>query len=445
VSTPPLTNAEIDAVYGPLLQQGQPATWVLAVSGGVDSSAMLHLAAEWVHRHPGMAIALVVATVDHGLRTAAAAEAEAVAQAAAGLGLPHVILSWTGTKPSTGVQAAARAARYQLLQTYAAAQAVQPAHILTAHTADDQAETVLMRLARGSGVDGLAAMRPVRLLPGGIKHVRPLLDVTKAQLLATLRAREVSWSEDPSNSNPASERVRLRQWLKPWRAAAEPGNLDVMAVARSARRLDRANTALEALTAQLWTDCAHANDGAYVSIDRSQFDSSPAELQVRLLGRAVALMGGSSPAVELSQLEHVVAGVAVGPLPGLTLGGALVRANRRHLSVFREPGRTGLPRLELAPGDSALWDGRYRVGLAATAVAPVSVRAFSVVEWATLRRQLAIDPARRPGRAALTVPTFWRHADLIAVPWLGALGLHPEEPLTAALIQPSAGVASGGR
>jgi tRNA(Ile)-lysidine synthase len=440
----PLTDQEVDALFAPLADARPPATWLLAVSGGADSSAMMHLAADWARRHPAGGIGLVVATVDHGLRPESGAEARTVGFAAAALGLPHATLAWTGAKPQTGVQSAARAARYGLLQAFAESRQLQPAHLLTAHTADDQAETLLMRLARGSGVDGLSAMRTERVLPGSaIWHFRPLLDVPKARLIATLQARGIAWIEDPGNENAKFERIRIRRLLP---LLAEAG-IGAGAMALSARRLDRANAALEDLADRAWADCATSDWGASVTMNWGKLNSCPAELQIRLIARAVDVMGGNCPSARLAEIESVV-GALRQPMPARTLGGTMLSVANGRISVYREPGRAGLPILQLQPGCSAIWDSRFRIELAPSASTAVTARALTAEEWAALRDRLDIDPSPHyPARAARATPVFWRGAELISVPWLGAYALHPEGHLARAkpLIPPGAGAASGGR
>src|SRR5437870_2776304 len=168
---------------------------VLAVSGGPDSVALMWLAARWrgaLTRGPR----LIAVTVDHGLRPEAAAEARAVKRLARALDLPHRTMRWTGAKPKTGLPAAARAARYRLLAQ--AARLHGATHILTAHTCDDQAETLLMRLLRGSGIAGLAAMAR-ETEREGLLLARPFLDVSKSQLMATLKKAKLGFVDDPTN------------------------------------------------------------------------------------------------------------------------------------------------------------------------------------------------------------------------------------------------------
>jgi tRNA(Ile)-lysidine synthase len=291
-------------------------------------------------------------------------------------------------------------------------------HVLTAHTAEDQAETLLMRLARGSGVDGLAAMRPERLLPGSpIRHFRPLLDVPKSRLLATLRARGLCWIEDPSNDNAQFERIRMRRLLP---LLAEAG-IDVNAMGLSTRRLERASAALDAMTGRLWSESVDLHQGAFITISRKLFDSAPPELRVRLMIRAVIFIGERGAVPPLARIEDLVGGLNVPDLSARTLHGAMVRATAEKLTVFREAGRRGLPVLQLIPGQSAIWDGRFRVAWSAKATAPVIIRALDANEWSELRTRLKIDPAHLPARAARSLPSFWRGSQLIAVPWFGTL------------------------
>src|SRR5262249_50088507 len=187
-----------------------------------------------LERGPG----LTAVTVDHGLRRESAREARAVKQLAKRLGVPHRTLRWTGTKPETGLQEAARAARYRLLA--AAARRARANHILTAHTLDDQAETVLIRMAKGSGMTGLCAMSRETPL-GGLVLVRPLLHIPKSRLIATLEANGLPFADDPSNRDPRFLRARLRRLMP---QLAEEG-LDARRLVLFANRLRRAEATIE--------------------------------------------------------------------------------------------------------------------------------------------------------------------------------------------------------
>jgi tRNA(Ile)-lysidine synthase len=276
---------------------------VLAVSGGPDSVALMWLAARW-RRSLARGPRLTVVTIDHGLRREAAREAREVKRLAAELGLPHRTLRWRGAKPKTGLPAAARDARYRLLAQ--AARAVGASHVLTAHTRDDQAETLLMRLLRGSGLAGLSAMASLSERDG-IVLARPLLDVPKSQLIATLKRAKVGFADDPTNRDTAFTRPRLRALLPV--LAAEGG--DVRNLARLATRLARANTAVEVLAdgAERFLrlrDRGDAPQAGAQSFEAEAFALLPEEVRLRLLLRAINALGHEGPA-ELGKVEGLLA------------------------------------------------------------------------------------------------------------------------------------------
>lgn len=311
--------------------------FVIAASGGPDSTALLLLAARWAKRLRKPPKLLAV-TVDHGLRPQAAAEAVAVKRLARRLGVAHRTLRWRGGKPNTGLQEAARLARYRLLVK--AAESAGYAHILTAHTLDDQAETVLLRLARGSGLTGLAGMATVSLISGSrgreIFLVRPLLRISKARLIATLRAAGIGFAEDPSNSDPRFTRARLRALMP---ALAREG-LHARGLSRLAGRMRRAEAAIEfavgAARAAL-APAAWLRRGPVV-IDSARFLDLPAEVGLRLLGRAIAHTGDEGP-VELGKLEALYDALRQAPRLRRTLAGALVTLAGERLTIERAPAR----------------------------------------------------------------------------------------------------------
>ncbi|HEV2628371.1 MAG TPA: tRNA lysidine(34) synthetase TilS [Pseudolabrys sp.] len=317
---------------------------LLAVSGGPDSTALMVLAARWRKARKN-GPALIAVTVDHGLRKESAAEARAVAKLARQLGIQHRTLRWTGAKPKTGLPRAARVARYRLLAA-AARKAGAPA-ILTAHTLDDQAETVLIRMSRGSGLTGLAGMQRVSALPGDAggrgeppRLVRPFLDIPKARLIATLKAAKVPFAEDPSNHDPRFTRARLRG-LMPILAAE---GLDAARLALLARRLARAEAALAAAAAAaLCQLAAKPGERGILAFDRSGFLALPGEIAQRVLGRAIDAAGDEGP-VELGKLEVLCTALnaaAADPKARFrrSLAGALVSLTPRTVTVERAPAR----------------------------------------------------------------------------------------------------------
>jgi tRNA(Ile)-lysidine synthase len=314
---------------------------VLAVSGGPDSTALLLLAARWVKRLK-RAPKLIAVTIDHGLRPQAAREAAMVKRLARRLGVPHRTLHWRGRKPRSGLQEAARHARYELLAQVATR--ARFAHILTAHTLDDQAETVLFRLARGSGLFGLTGMAHAAPLPlRGVREiflVRPLLHIPKARLVATLAAERIAYAEDPSNRDPRFTRARLRTLMP---ALAREG-LDARGLARLAARLRRAESTIQvavqaarsALAPQPWPQ--HGP----IAFATAAFAGLPAEVGLRLLGAAVAHTGNEGP-VELAKLESLYEALRQARSRlRRTLAGALITLSSDYLTVERAPARRRL-------------------------------------------------------------------------------------------------------
>ena len=248
------------------------------MSGGPDSRALLLLGAA---ARPGLVEA---ATVDHALRSESRAEAEMVAALCERIAVPHEILTlnWKPT-PDRNLQARAREARYQRLGEWAVKRRLIA--VATAHHLDDQAETLLMRLARGAGVGGLGATRARRPLVKGVKLVRPLLGWRKAELAALVTEAGVKPVDDPSNYDPRHDRVRMREWLR----RAEWANPERLAA--SAAWLNEADEALDWALAPLAEERVK-RDGSAVVVDPSGI---PRELQRRLLLAAFAEMGAPSP------------------------------------------------------------------------------------------------------------------------------------------------------
>lgn len=380
---------------------GAPKRLLLAVSGGSDSIALLNLASPL--RREGAEI--LVATVDHGLRQASADDARFALRAAEERAIPARLLRWDGAKPETGVQAAARAARYRLIAQEA--ERWRADAILTAHTADDQAETVLMRMTRRPGVRGLAGMAPETFIADGAHRphrlLRPLLGHRRAALRSFLMEIGAAYIDDPSNDDVRFERVRARRVL-----AFSPGGVvatdALLALAADARRLtallDRLdNSRLNALGARFLADG---------SVRLSALTLAPARdgpLVARLLAAAG---GGETPA------EDAVAAALLDALAGrqTTLAGALIGRAGSDLFLMREPaavlGRTdeqAMAPVPLAPGARRLWDRRFLVEN--TLGAPAVIRPVG-------------DAARalKGGcwEALATAPGLWTGSSLAAFP-----------------------------
>ncbi len=336
-ASPIASAAEINRLFGGLEHF---SSLILAVSGGPDSTALMVLAARW--RGRARTPRLVAVTVDHGLRKESKREAKAVERLAQKLGIEHRTVPWTGRKPKTGLQEAARLARYRLLSKVA--KDIGAPCVLTAHTLDDQAETVLFRLARGSGVSGLAGMYFRSGMPAeegkDIDLIRPLLAVPKSRLIATLKAARISYADDPSNRDPRFTRPRLRELMP---VLAREG-LTASRLASLARRVQRVE---QTLSQVMSAACRKVAPGPWpvggpIRMEANMFADLPREVALRMLGGAIAWTGNEGP-VELGKLEtfHAAMEQALAESAKFrrTLAGALVTVSRDKISVEPAPPR----------------------------------------------------------------------------------------------------------
>ncbi len=322
----------------------------VAVSGGGDSTALLIIAMGWV-RERGHVIA--AATVDHGLRDESAAEAAGVAGLCARLGIPHRTLRTPNLRDAGGnLSAVAREARFALLGDWARDQGL--AAVLLGHTMDDQAETVLMRLARGSGTEGLAAMQPV-LRRTGMLWLRPLLGVRREALREVLRKDGIAWIEDPTNEDTDYDRVKARAALD----ALAPLGIDAEGLARTARHLQRQRRVLERAMDQL---ARHARLwGAFgeVRLDIAAMAEDEPDTALRLLADCLTRVSGAAYRPRFRALSTVLDRLLAGQGAGVTLSGCLIRCEEGVALICREPNACE-PMRSFRAGET-VWDRRWRV------------------------------------------------------------------------------------
>lgn len=412
----PVTADEFARAASPLLAD---APFAMAVSGGADSTALLHLAVEWClqqRRDPPIAV-----TVDHGLRPAASQEAEEVARWAAGLGIRHAILKWRNEAGASNLQARARAARYSLIADWMRVQRL--GRLATGHTLDDQAETLLMRLARGSGLEGLSGMQARRSFPveltNGLELVRPLLSFSHARLVATLKARNLPWVEDPSNEDERFMRVQVRKLLPSLNSIG----LSTARLAETASHLSRANSLVDTLARELDTRSVRAMPWGYALVATRLLGEAHEELALRVLARMLKRFGGSNYAPEFEQVTALLEWLRnPGGVSGRTLGGCrLVRRDPDTMLVAREEGALELenPVIRITPGQTRVWDGRFAVSLPAEAASgEYEVKAMGAEGIAGLPAGAEFPP-HEPRRIAATCPGIWRAGRLVSAPCLG--------------------------
>ena len=380
----------------------------VAVSGGRDSLALALLAAGWCRSAGGEVVGL---TVDHRLRAGSGAEARQVGRWLAAAGIAHDILVRRGELAAGSRQAAARAARYALLGDWCRRRGVL--HLLIAHQQEDQAETLLLRLGRGSGLEGLAAM-PAVVERVGLRLLRPLLAVPRRRLEATLTSLGQPWIDDPSNHDPAYARTGLRRLMPPLAAAG----IDAGRLAATAQRLGRARAVLEETIAAWLAAAAMIRPEGWLELDERALIDAPREIGLAGLARCLVTIGGAGFPPRRERLERLHGRLLAGG--GGTLAGCRVVRRRGRLLICREPAACGPP-LALAPGAAGRWDGRFAVAWPRRTgdPRPLVVDRLGTSGWAALaaaRPALRDGPVPPPVRPVL--PALWRGATLLGVPHL---------------------------
>jgi len=381
----------------------------VAVSGGSDSMALLHALHALSLDH---GFDLHAVTVDHGLRAEAPAEAAMVADACAALGVSHDILRWSGPDATGNLQHQARNARYDLMAEWSDMR--QLGVIALGHTQDDQAETVLLRLARGAGVDGLSAMRP-RRTDRGVTWLRPLLNVRRERLRAFLTELDVAWVDDPTNQDLKYDRIKARQAL----AALEPLGIHVSQLAQVASNMASARDALCWQTFLNSREITQVEVGAVV-FDWKGFRLLPDEIARRLLVQALVWIGQTEYPPRGQALSALLA--ALRSDQGGTLNGCIARRFGPVLWVFREYDAVATE--TSVPGTP--WDGRWIVTGPETSASDIEVRALGdegllqCPDWKL--RAVPFDVLR-------SVPAVWQGQTLLAAPLV-----HPASEWRAELI-----------
>jgi tRNA(Ile)-lysidine synthase len=393
----PLGSAEFAALIEALGPFERRPRLAVAVSGGPDSLCLCLLTADWARAQSGAVSALIV---DHGLRPSAAAEARQVAAWLRARGIDHHVLRWVGAKPASGIQAAAREARYRLLGDWC--RAAEVLHLLLAHHLDDQAETVALRQARHSGAEGLAGMAAVREL-AGLRLLRPLLTTPKARLLATLEALEQPWLEDPSNLAPAFARGRLRRGA----------GLDVPRLARLAAEQAWRRSEGDARTAAWLARNARIDPAGFVMLDPVALASAPPDVRRRAVQQVLMTVGAHRYPPRQARVERLLEQLRAGLASARTLAGCRILPWRGALLICREPRAIGAE-VPLAPGAPVRWDDRFRLELSGKAPA-LAVRALGRAGARGLCPALgrALPSPVRP-----SLPALWRGERLVAVPHL---------------------------
>lgn len=393
-----LIPAAVLQVFKDALQQVPDGPVAVAVSGGSDSLALLVLAARWA-RENGREISGV--TVNHGLRTEASAEADSVANLCQEMRLPHRILHWQDWDGTGNLQNAAREARKNLISGWAREQDIST--VLTGHTKDDQAETFLMRLARGSGVDGLAAIHASQQADG-LTWMRPLLLLGRQELRDILRQRGLSWAEDPSNADPRFTRVRFRQARD---RLAELG-LSTDVLAQTAERLQTARQALEIATKALAQQAALPQESGSIRLQIAPLRAAPAEIQYRLVAHCLIWVASAPYRPRFESLKRLVTGMM--NRQKLSLAGCLIAPlNEDVIEISREANAMGT-----SNDPTRIYDNRWKI-TCKNSPAPLCIRplgADGILQRPDWRH------SAESRNTILSSPSIWYNNELMSVPLL---------------------------
>lgn len=412
-------NIITDAAFNEALERcglSGASVLALAVSGGGDSMALAVLCARVLLPR---GVRLKAYTVDHGLRSESRAEAETAGKALAALGIAHEILLWVDEKPQTHVQERARAARYALLAEACRRDGFDT--LLTAHQAEDQLETFWMRLAHGSGLDGLAAIAPQRRLSGGLRLARPLLGFSRAALRETCRAANAPWSEDPTNENEKYLRVRLRGFEE--MLAAE--GLTSTRLAQVTQKLADARTALEYIAAEKCAACSTLYPEGYAILDTAALAGLPDDLARRVLARLLLAVAPADYPPGFEMLENLRQAVTRAGFSGATAFGCDLSA-QESASVLIAREAAAVPPPQLLDGfPKRVWDRRFVLsGLPVAQNESWALAALGAAGVAALRKQAAGDKKISaalellPGKVRPTLPALFQGEKLLCVPHL---------------------------
>ncbi|MGI3187001.1 tRNA lysidine(34) synthetase TilS [Nioella aestuarii] len=405
-------DARFAASMERLLAGHRPDRLAVAVSGGGDSLALLGLACDWAEENSCRIQAL---TVDHGLRPEAGDEALLVAREAMRMGAQHDTLYWTGWDGKGNLSAAARDARYALMRDFCAREGIGA--ILLGHTQDDQAETVLMRLARGSGVDGLSAMSEGRF--GRDDILRPVLDETRADLRIWLTRQGMRWFEDPTNDDPRYDRVRARRLL----TQLAPFGLNSARLAETAASLARARVALLARAVDVADKIVRDRQGVLV-FDQKGLEQTEEETRLRLIAHGLACLSGAPYKPRLASLSATLDRALAGQ--GGTLQGCRLIPRGENLMMVRE--FKAVETIECAADGVEVWDGRWCIFAPDHPAAKVrALGEEGLSQWdrpAALSHAVMLSwPGVWQGNRLLAVPGFWND-DAIHSEYAASAGFH---------------------
>ena len=380
----------------------------VAVSGGADSSALMELMREWSLENKTK---LFILTVDHKLRTSSRREALAIREYCLNIGLEHHLLEWFGEKPKSGVQAAARTARYNLMRDWCRERSVQT--IMVGHTIEDQAETFLLRMSRGSGARGLSGM-PLVSTSGGINIVRPLLGISRQRLLATLKTKSIRWIDDPSNVDCQFERVKIREKTIKLRE----NQISPSSIAAVARVFGELRALRDRDNVRILNSIGKFHDEGFIDVDRNQLFNLNVEKASRFILASLIEVGGIYYPPRRKRLQRLMNSLESSGIVKATLGGCIIVSNKNRLRIFRE--FNTISDVRQVNADCVItWDGRFLVSFKSKLREHTyQIGALGKLGWQSISNVMRDNRSLPPGPVRVGLPAIWKNNKVIEVPHL---------------------------
>jgi tRNA(Ile)-lysidine synthase len=404
----PFTIAEFAVALAALAHFETSPFLAVAVSGGPDSLALAILADRWARERSGEIHAV---TVDHRLRAGSGAEIRRLQGWLSARAIRHEVLVWPGEKPQSGIQEAARIARYRLLAGWCREHGCL--HLLTAHHREDQIETHLIRRRAHSGADGLAGMSAIREL-AHCRVLRPLLGVAKNRLVALLQAERQPFITDPSNLDPAFERSRFRRGED-----ARLGGAGALGQLAEIRTLGLRRVAHEHEGNALCARCVDVHPAGFATLDPGIVQSAPQAIAERLLSAVAATIGGASYPPRRERVARLCNVLSAAAKRGHTLAGCRFVHRRERVLVIRELAKAARP-IQPAPGESMVWDRRFSVTLPVVPSGRFTIGYLGLAGVIQLNR---LAPQLRRGSLPRLLfpilPAVWDEDGIAAVPHVG--------------------------
>jgi tRNA(Ile)-lysidine synthase len=404
-----ISSGESAALFAPFNKFfGDRKAMAIAVSGGADSMALCLLADEWARAKGHQIIAI---TVDHGLRVGTKEEGLKIANWLSDRGVAHHILTWQGTKPMTGIQAAARNARYKLLVNWCTDNNITG--FMTAHHLEDQVETFLLRAERGSGLNGLASMNTLTNI-NGVVLMRPLLRITKSRLYASLTQRGQSWVEDPSNQNPAYRRTKMRKLV----VELETQGLTPQKISDLISHFAGLRRKFADVVAVFFDRAVRVLPVGYGVVHLDILQRLPDPILERVLVHLTSILGGKKYPPRRDRLKRAMKNIKSDRILGFTLGGCRFIVKGHSIMICRD--QRAISTQKVCVGSALNWDGLFFIEISGVAGMTANLSALGKKGWLEIvHKSPELKRNSIPYEVRVTLPSLIDAQGVVEVPGLG--------------------------